>query len=97
MCVLEKAERKRQAIVDGTPPPKDTDEFGPLDYLAYQMYLGTEHPGGGGVRWWCLREDMRKKYREMAEQVVFAWGVEEFKQKQETDRMSPKSSLIVKP
>lgn len=61
--------------------PKDNDEFGPLDYVAHILYqYHCQSTGGSPVRWYALRDDMKKTFREQAIQTVASWATEEITQ-----------------
>jgi len=51
------------------------------------QFYRMEHARNGtaGVRWWCLREDLREKYLAMADQVVKAWEADENAAKQRSE------------
>jgi hypothetical protein len=53
--------------------------FMPLDYIANEMYQADARIKGfcTGVRWWCIREDLREAYLNRARQIVQGWADEE--------------------
>lgn len=50
-----------------------------LDFLANKLYQedARRENGVGGVRWWCLREDLQEKYRAKALELSSSWNTEE--------------------
>ncbi len=53
--------------------------FTALDFTANEIYQAKSRADGNpaGVRWWCLREDLRKRYLAMAERQLYVWATNE--------------------
>lgn len=50
--------------------------FTELDYIANQLYQEDSRKRGAaaGARWWCLRNDLRKKWRAEARRQFLEWS-----------------------
>ena len=53
--------------------------FTPLDYIANALYQADSRDRGheAGVRWWCLRDDLKLYWHTRAEEVVSSWAAKE--------------------
>jgi len=54
-----------------------------VDFLALTIYQLSLAPNAYGVRWWCMRDDMREKCRAVAIAKHAEWAAAE---KREIDR-----------
>lgn len=50
-----------------------------LDYIAQHLYVEFQEAQGraAGVRWWCMRDEVRNKWRGIAREVVDKWRADE--------------------
>ncbi len=54
-------------------------EFTELDFIANQLYQADHQKRGNptGARWWCLRDELRKKFRTEARRQYLEWAQSE--------------------
>ena len=75
--------------------PKNSDPFGPLDFVASILYA-SDNPGIIRSRWWCLAEGIKETYRDKAIQTVSSWAQDELVQKRLSDGVITAPALFKK-
>lgn len=75
--------------------PKDSDPFGPLDYVANMCYqFQCQQDKITPARWWALRDDLKTRYREAAIQQVSEWATPEMQEAALAGRLTVGGKLI---